>query len=237
MNFTRDIAIRMVALAGILAASMAGAALSASAQTPEPIGCAAVATPPASGQDHDDRHDATSDAMGPDHMAEIAFDLMYIDMMIPHHESIIGLATVARHELTDPQLIAMAEDIVATQDSEILELRLLREQWYSDAEPVSMEVLHSMPGMSGDMGAMEQLMSADWQVQAFCAAADKDLAFIEQTILHHQMAIDTSEAALEEAEHEEIRQIAQTVIDAQQAEIDALEIIRAELTGEATPAR
>jgi len=166
---------------------------------------------------------------------EAEFDLMYIDMMIPHHESIIALAEVAQYELTDPRLIQMAEDIVATQDAEIAELQTLRDQWYPDAEPVSMDAMHGMPGMSGDMAAMEQQMSAEWQVQTFCAAEDKDPAFIELTIPHHQMAIDTSEAALDHAGHQEIMDIATRVIEAQQAEIAELEAIRGEPTA-ATPA-
>ena len=240
MQFSISNAARTLALAGILSASIAGAALPASAQTPEALGCAAVATPAASGHDHgtmhDDMHEATPAPMDHgDHgaMQEADFDLMYIDMMIPHHESIIALAEVAQHELTDPRLVSMAEDIIATQDAEIRDLRQRREEWYGDAPAVSTEMMHGMPGRSGDMAAMEQQMSAEWQVQAFCAAEDKDLAFIEQTIPHHQMAIDTSEAALEHAEHQEIRDIAQDVIDAQQVEIDQLESIRDEL--QATP--
>jgi uncharacterized protein (DUF305 family) len=233
--------VRVLVLAGALLAPMIGATVSA--QTPEAVGCAGVATPDAmSGTDHGAVGHSTP-AAGMDHsqvddstpMAEVEFDLMYIDMMIPHHESIIALANVAQDELTDPRLIQMAEAIVATQDAEITELEQLRQEWYGDAEPVSMEAMHGMPGMSGDMAGMEEQMSAEWQVQAFCGAENKDLAFIEQTIPHHQMAIDTSEAALKHAEHQEIKDIAQNVIDAQQTEIDKLEAIRAEIAGEATP--
>jgi uncharacterized protein (DUF305 family) len=240
--------VRSLALAGIFSASMLGASVAASAQTPDVQGCAAVATPAATGHQHGEMHNSTPAAMdhgsmhqatpapsGHDHMAghEAEFDLMYIDMMIPHHESIIALAEVAQHELTHPDLIAIAEDIVANQGAEITELQQLRAEWYGEAGPVSMDAMHGMPGMNGDMAAMEQQMSSEWQVQTFCAADNKDLAFIEQVIPHHQMAIDTSEAALEHAEHQEIKDIAQNVIDTQQVEIDTLEAIRAELT--ATP--
>jgi uncharacterized protein (DUF305 family) len=215
---------------------------SVSAQTPAPTGCDAVDLPADS---HGMAHDATPTATmhGMDHgtpmagMAEAEFDLLYIDMMIPHHESIIALAEVARHELTHPDLIAIAEEIVATQQAENEEMHHLREMWYPDAAPVSMDAMLAMPGMEGtDMAEMDQQMSADWQVQAFCAAEDKDLAFIEQAIPHHQMAIGVSEAALEHAVHPELSAIAEDVISAQEAEIAELEVIRAELTGEATPA-
>lgn len=219
------------ALVAALAAMIVSAP--AVAQTPAPAGCAGVGTPVAGmpGMNHGTMVDSTSMAG----MHEVEFDLAYIDMMIPHHESIIALAEVALPELSDPRLIQMAEDIIATQSAEGEEMQQLRDMWYPDAPPVSMEEMMGMPGMGTDMTMMDQQMSAEWQVQTFCAAENKDLAFIEQTIPHHQMAIDASEAALEHAVHPELKAIAEDVIDAQQAEIDELEAIRAELTGGATP--
>jgi uncharacterized protein (DUF305 family) len=233
MHTSRRSTIRTFAVACISLVSMMGAPVVA--QTPQAGGCAAIATPAVSTdmhQHHGDMHESTPESMPEmDHGdMHIEFDLMYIDMMIPHHESIIALADVARYELTDPRLIQMAEDIVATQDAEIEELQTLRDEWYPDAAPVSMDAMHGMPGMSGDMGTMDQQMSAEWQVQTFCAADNKDIAFIEQVIPHHQMAIDTSEAALEHAEHQEIGDIAQRVIEQQEAEIKELEAMRDEFS-------
>jgi uncharacterized protein (DUF305 family) len=78
-------------------------------------------------------------------------------------------------------------------------------------------------------------MSADWQIATFCAADDPDIAFIEQTIPHHEMAVQASQDALTRAVHPEIAAFAQRVIDAQQAEIDQFNAVLAELTRSATP--
>jgi uncharacterized protein (DUF305 family) len=233
-----------LAATGLFATSLIAGPVSA--QTPEGprtgAGCEAVpaaATPAAGGMMDHSAHGSGMPMGTPDHggMIQAAeFDLMYIDMMIPHHESIIALATVARDELTHPRLIEIADEIVATQQGEIDELQALRAEWYGDAEPVSMEMIMGMPGMSSDMAMMDQQMSAEWQVQAFCAAGDKDLAFVDQVIPHHQMAVDTSRVAVDLATHPELVEIAQQVITAQEAEIAELEQIRAEITGEATPA-
>ncbi len=202
--------------------------------------CADVASTPSAGMTgmgHGAMHDSTPMAGHAGHDMPMAeFDLMYIDMMIPHHESIIALAEVALPELTDPRLIAMAQNIIDTQTAENQQMHDLREAWYPDATPVSMDEMMGMPGMSGDMAHMDQQMSAEWQVTTFCAAENKDLAFIEQAIPHHRMAIDVSKAALTEATHAELVTIAEDVIAAQEAEIVELETIRAELTGAATPA-
>lgn len=169
------------------------------------------------------------------------FDQLYIDMMIPHHDSIIALSQAALPRLTDPRLIQMAEAIIATQSGEIAQLASWREVWYGSPTPDTSE--HSMMAMLeampvSTMDDMMHEMDSATQVAAFCSASNPDLAFIDQVIPHHQMAIDVSEIALERAEHPEIKETAQAVITAQQAEIDELTAIRADLTGNAsaTPA-
>jgi uncharacterized protein (DUF305 family) len=169
-------------------------------------------------------------------------DQMYIDMMIPHHAAIIAMAEAALPRLTDARLQEIAQAIVDTQGPEIEELRGYRESFYGDAEPAPMDMAlmetmaQMMPGMSGTMEEMAFQMNPEAQVAAICEAEDPDLTFIDLTIAHHQMAIESSEAVLDTAVHPEMRDFAQKVIDAQQQEIDELTAIRAELTGAATPA-
>jgi uncharacterized protein (DUF305 family) len=183
-------------------------------------------------------------AAGPDAgMAgqSVEFDQLYIDMMLPHHESIIALAQAAHDRLTDERLVAIADNIISSQQAENEELRGLREQWYDSAEPMPLDeammgmMAEQMPGM-GDMDAMMTQMNPETLVAMFCAGENPDLTVIDLTIPHHEMAIRASEAALKRATHEEIRTIAERVIADQQREIDELEAIRAELTGQGTPA-
>jgi uncharacterized protein (DUF305 family) len=183
---------------------------------------------------------AGTPAAGMDHMA-MEFDQMYIDMMIPHHQSIIAMVQAALPRLQDERLREIAQAVIEDQGAEIAQLQEYREAWYGapnsmpmdDAMMAAMEQM--MPGM-GDRESMVAMMDAEALVAAFCAAENADLAFIDLTIPHHEMAIAASEAALEQATHPEIQEVAQQVIDAQEREIDELSAIRQELTGEATPA-
>jgi uncharacterized protein (DUF305 family) len=131
--------------------------------------------------------------------------------------------------------------MITSQQAENEELRGYREQWYGSPEAMPMDesmmgmMTQMMPGM-GDMAAMQQMMDPNALVAAFCAGGDPNLAFIDLTIPHHEMAIAASEAALDQATHDEIREVAQRVIQDQQREIDELEMIRSELTGGGTPA-
>jgi len=220
---------------------LAAAPLTALAQhdghtaTPEATwSCAMASTPatPAADSAHAGHGDTDAD------VAEVAFDQLYIDMMIPHHGSIIALAEAALPELTDPRLQEMARNIIAAQTAENAQLTAWRTAWYGSGEPATeaatMELmLEAMP--VGTMDEMMREMDATYQVATFCAVDDPDLAFIDQTIPHHQMAIDASQIAVEQAEHPELVALAEQVIADQQAEIDLLNEIRAGLGGEATP--
>lgn len=167
------------------------------------------------------------------------FDQGYIDMMIPHHASIIALAHVALPRLTDERLRSLAETVIAEQTSEIDELQGYRTQFYGSPNPMPVAeraMMGMMGGMSMSMDEMMVMMDADALVATFCASADSDMAFIDLTIPHHQSAISASEVALQQSMHTEIRSFAERVIADQQREIDELSVIRQELYGSSTPA-
>src|SRR5688500_2143065 len=62
-----------------------------------------------------------------------------------------------------------------------------------------------------------------------------DLVFIDAMVPHHDGAILTAEIALVRAEHEELRQLAQSIVETQAAEIAQLQTWRAAWYGDADP--
>lgn len=240
MNLKTILGLRSVIIAGALSVSAIGA--TGLAQTSAAAGCNDIATPASSMGSMNHGGMAHSDATpGMEMHHGVEFDQLYIDMMLPHHGSIVALAEVALPLLEDPRLQEIAQNIIDTQTAEQAELKALRSEWYGSPEPAPMDdammsmMMEAMPGM-GSADEQMQIMDAQWQIQTFCAAENYDLQFIDQTIPHHQMAIDSSESAAGQAVHSEIVAIAERVITDQQAEIEELEMIRAELSGEATPA-
>lgn len=167
-------------------------------------------------------------------------DQLYIDMMLAHHAGIIAMAQAALPELEDERLREIAQNIIDVQTEERGELRDYREEFYGSPEPAPMDesMMSMMSMMMPGMGTMEEMslqMDPDAQVALICAAEDTDLAFIDMTIAHHQMAITSSETAVDQATNQEIKDFAQKVIEDQQREIDELSSIREELYGSATP--
>lgn len=145
-----------------------------------------------------------------DEQASQPFDLGFIDSMILHHEGAVAMAQQALEEAEHEEIRQMAQAVIDAQEAEIGQMRGWRSAWYADAEPGS--------GMGMDMGMME-VGEGD---QPF------DLRFIDAMISHHEGAIAMAQEALASAENEEIRLLAQAIIDAQQAEIAQMQAWRAE---------
>ena len=58
------------------------------------------------------------------------FDKAFIDEMIPHHESAIAMAEVARQGTQNPEIRRIATNILSAQNKEIEQMQQWRRQWY-----------------------------------------------------------------------------------------------------------
>jgi len=145
------------------------------------------------------------------------FDLQFIDQMTMHHE---GALMSSEHMISDsqrPELRNLYENIQRSQSEQIQEMQEWRQEWYPDAEqlsdmPTGMMSNGMMQGMMGG-SSMQQMMGGD----------ATDAMFLRMMIPHHQMAVEVSEQALARAEHPELQELAQTIIDEQSAEIEQMQ--------------
>ena len=141
-----------------------------------------------------------------------AFDLLFIDTMIGHHESAIAMATVVVDESTDPVLVDIAGDIIATQTDEIETLREWRNRWYRTSPPSPAMSLPGMPDM--DHLRMMGIMDPDTAAAALRTAPETvDRAFANAMILHHQGVTMMFEMAVLHAAHPEIAGLAGVMLE------------------------
>ena len=167
-------------------------------------------------------HDGTSeDQMMGSFDEDRPFDLQFIDQMIMHHE---GAIMSSEHMIADserPELRQLAEDIEKSQSEQIEQMRAWRDEWYGDAER-TLRVMDSaqMDEMMGD-GHIEGMMGSS--MQEMMGRDMTDAMFLRMMIPHHQIAVEMSERALEEAEHPELKEFAQKIIDEQSAEIELMQ--------------
>jgi uncharacterized protein (DUF305 family) len=138
-------------------------------------------------------------------------DERFIDAMIPHHQGAIEMAQVALENAEHPEILALAEDVVAAQETEIGQLKSIKQEQFGTSE-VSMDMSkEEMEGMGMAMNPQE-LANQD----------PFDKAFIDNMIPHHESAIEMAQVVLEESENPEIREIAESIVDAQEREIEQM---------------
>jgi uncharacterized protein (DUF305 family) len=58
------------------------------------------------------------------------FDKAFIDAMIPHHQSAIEMAQVAREKSDVPEITELAGNIISAQQAEIEQMEQWRREWY-----------------------------------------------------------------------------------------------------------
>jgi uncharacterized protein (DUF305 family) len=57
------------------------------------------------------------------------YDLMYVDMMIPHHEGAVALANEALTRATHPEVKELAQRIIDIQQEEVVMMNRWKEEW------------------------------------------------------------------------------------------------------------
>lgn len=148
--------------------------------------------------------------------AEAPYDLQFLDSMIHHHNGAIMMAKMVLGKTERSELKAFAQKVIDDQSKEIDYMKQLREQWYAGRQQaVNME----MPGMVGGMKIMtgEHMKEMDQMPPAHF-----DDHFLNMMIAHHEGAVTMSKEAQKKAEHPEVKQLADKIIQAQGPEIEQM---------------
>lgn len=153
-------------------------------------------------------------ACGPRGGTKVPYDLQFIDAMVAHHQGAIDMAGPAESLALRPELKAFARKVVADQSAEVALMNGWREQWYKGRP--KLPTIMAMPGMNESMKGM-----GPGHMRGLSGAA-YDLMFVEMMVPHHEGAITMAREALAKAEHAEVKQLAQAIIDVQQAEIEMM---------------
>lgn len=139
-------------------------------------------------------------------------DVMFAQMMIPHHRQAIELAALVPGRSTSPELLALATRITGEQQPEIDTMKALLLQW--DADPSAGHGGHG--GMAGmvDEATMNRLM-------ALSGPAFESL-WLQSMISHHRGAIEMAETEIADGRSPDMITLAKNIVAAQQAEIDQM---------------
>ncbi len=156
-------------------------------------------------------------------------DRDFIDMMVPHHESAIAMAEIAQERAEHPELGQLADDIIGAQSAEIAQLKGWREEWFDSSDTPSMDEMPMLPGMSMPAGHSMSggTMDMTGEVDGLRDTDPFDRLFIDAMIRHHEQAVEVAQIVLEQTERQEIRGLAEDIVEAQTREMEQLREWRA----------
>ena len=134
-------------------------------------------------------------------------DLMFAEMMIPHHEQAIEMSLLAVKLSQDAEVVALAQEILSAQAPEIEQMKT----WGN----LNLEAHagHTMMGM----------LTPD-QMSALSAATGSafDRLFLEGMIAHHEGAIQMAQMVIQ-SPNAEARKLGEEIIASQTAEIKLMQ--------------
>jgi uncharacterized protein (DUF305 family) len=166
--------------------------------TPTPAPAATVPTPAAEPQ-HTEHETAEA-------------DLMFLDMMIPHHQQGVQAAEMAQTRAQRPEVKEMASKMHADQKREIDMMKEWRTRWYADAPQAAMQEMHEMHGMN-EMHTMDMSGLQAAQGEQF------DQMFVDMMIPHHEQALQMADQMRSQVVHAELGQLIEEMSATQRAEI------------------
>ena len=144
------------------------------------------------------------------------FDKAYLADMIAHHQGALNMASQARELTTKAEIRTLADAIITSQVTEVQQMMDWQQEWgYSTTDSSNPHAGHMMES-SGSMG--DDMANMEAKLDGLSGEA-YDKEFLKQMILHHQQAVDMSKYADTNAKHQEVKDLAQAVISAQEKEI------------------
>ncbi|NLG48460.1 DUF305 domain-containing protein, partial [Gordonia sp. (in: high G+C Gram-positive bacteria)] len=136
-----------------------------------------------------------------------AADIMFAQMMLPHHEQAIVMSDIMLEKSDIPaNVTAMAKQIKDAQGPEITTLTGWLKEWNA---PTDAPMDHEMDGM----------MSED-DLNKLRAATGTEAAklFLTQMIEHHEGAVDMAEDEIEDGKNADAVAMAKSIVESQQKE-------------------
>jgi uncharacterized protein (DUF305 family) len=187
-------------------------------------------------------------------------EVRFMEGMIDHHQMALDMGADCLKKATTDALRKVCQNIIDSQSKEIKTMQGWLSAWYQiDYVPMNMSQMMDMMGKSGGpmMGGMHRggmmhgtpdaghmggmmggaqmpddmpMMMGMMAGLSKLSGVDYEIAWTEAMIDHHDDAVHMSQRILKNAEHKELRAMAEQIIKDQTSEIETLESLIKTLT-------
>jgi uncharacterized protein (DUF305 family) len=146
-------------------------------------------------------------------------DVMFLEMMIPHHQQAVDISDLAVSRSKDTELIDLAKKIRNGQAAEIIQMK----NWLADAGDSSMMghgMNHGMNHSMGDgMGGM--LTESELNTLNSLSGSKFDIYWLKGMITHHEGALHMV-TMIKDSNRSEIQNFGDEIISVQTVEIEQM---------------
>lgn len=206
----RTLVLSTLAVASTLALAACGEATDATTDATTSATSTATTTPETT-----ETTTATTEADGEISADHNDADIMFAQMMIPHHQQAVEMSEMLLAKEGIPaQVVEFAQGVIDAQGPEIDRMNAMLEAW--DQQPVT-----DSGGMDhGKMGGMSGMMSQE-DMAALEEAQGTEAArlYLEQMTTHHEGAVDMARDEVADGQNPHAITLAEQVISDQEAEI------------------
>ena len=141
-------------------------------------------------------------------------DIMFLQMMIPHHQQAVDISNLALTKSKDSELLALATAIRDGQADEIVQMK----QWLKGAGAGS-EMGHTMDGQMGGM-----LDDAELAALKSATGSEFDRLWLLGMTGHHDGALHMTQM-IEDASNPTIKKFGQDIVTLQTAQIEQMKVM------------
>lgn len=141
-------------------------------------------------------------------------DIMFLQMMIPHHQQAVDISNLALTKSKDAELLALATAIRDGQADEIVQMK----RWLKDAG-AGAEMGHTMDGQMGGM-----LDDAELAALKSATGSEFDRLWLLGMTGHHDGALHMTQM-IEDASNPTIKKFGQDIVALQTAQIEQMKVM------------
>ncbi|MHA7209838.1 DUF305 domain-containing protein [Arthrobacter sp. MDT1-65] len=226
----RSLSLASLSLAALLTLSACGSSSGEDMEGMDGMGeSSAAAAPSATADTTTGTTEATSDASSDAMTEHNDADVMFAQMMIPHHQQAVEMSDMMlAKDGISPEITDLATRIKDAQGPEIQTMTGWLEAWGEPMEPEGGMESHSMEStgsdsMESDMGgsaSMDGMMNEDQLSELDTAeGTEASRLFLESMIAHHEGAVGMAQDEIDDGQNPEAIDLAGTIVETQNAEI------------------
>ena len=146
-------------------------------------------------------------------------DVMFAQMMYPHHAQAVQMADMANGRTDNPDVLSLASAIAAAQQPEMDQMTAWLTEW---GQPAPSADMGQMGGMDHSSGS-GMMTTQDMDALRASSGPEFDRQWLTMMIAHHTGAIEMANTEIADGTDPDAQEMARTIVATQQQEIDTMQ--------------